>query len=155
MGPLRDFRPWSTRRDLQLTGLSKTTRILNILDCVVISKLGGAAAASEVLANPRSELLLKAALEDVFVDVSQNPARRSFTGKGGVSKCLHTATSLYSFQRDGLVLPFELMLFQGHSLDSRVPQEMKQKELHDLAGQGICLPCLGLIIVSLMLSTGL
>ncbi len=128
---------------------------MNILDCVAIEKLGGAENAFKLMQSPNANQLIMAALEDIFVDVSQNPVRRAFTNSEGISKCIHTATLLYSYQRDGLILPLELMLFQGHLLDMEVPESMRPKQLHDMAGQAICLPCLGLIVTTLMITVGL
>ena len=136
-------------------GISPTSRVLNILDCVVIEKMGGAENAEILLSRPKASQSILAAVEDIYVDVSQNPCRRSFTGSEGISKCIHTASCLYSYKRDGIILPFELMLLQGHALDLKIPDSMRQKQLHDLASMGISLPCLGMIIVSLMLTTGL
>lgn len=154
VGPLASLRPWTGTSQRKFTGISTTDRVLNILDCVAIEKLGGAKLAAEALKSPSAQQILMAAVEDVFVDVSQNPCRRAFTSSEGLSKCLHTATSLYSFQRDGVILPFELMQFQGHGLDIEIPTSMRQKELKDLAGQGICLPCLGLVVTALLITVG-
>ena len=117
--------------------------------------LGGASSAKVAVARPDSTSEIELAMFDVLVDVSQNPSRRYFTNADGVAKCIHTATKLYSFRKDRIVLPFELMLLQGHPESMRIPDDMKCKELHDLAGEGICLPCLGLILTALMLSPGL
>ena len=154
VGTLASLRPWTGTAQRQYTGISQTDRVLNILDCVAIEKLGGAKMAATALNSPVAQQILMAAVEDVFVDVSQNPVRRAYTGSQGLSKCLHTATSLYSFQRDGVILPYELMQFQGHGLDIEIPSSMRQKELKDLAGQGICLPCLGLVVTALLMTVG-
>lgn len=109
----------------------------------------------DMMQLPNASHLILAAMEDVFVDVSQNPVRRAFTNSEGIAKCIHTATSLYSYQRDGVILPLELLIFQGHSLDTVIPERMRPKQVHDVAGQAICLPCLGLIVAGMMLTVGL
>lgn len=126
-----------------------------MLDCVAIASLGGASAAKAVMKSKNAEKIIAAALEDVYIDVSQNPCRRPFSNSQGIMKCLTTSTILYSFRRDGLVLPFELMLLQGHGLDTRIPASLSQRQLHDLAGMGICLPCMGIVFLSMMLTVGL
>ena len=154
VGPLSNLRPWTQFRP-KMVGISQTNRIKEILDCVAIEALGGAKVAAQVLARPNAELLVRAALDDCYVDLSQNPIRRAFTGSDGIMGCLHTGTYLYSFRRDSVILPFELMLLQGHSLDTKIPSCLSQKQLHDLAGMGIFLPCLGCIVVCWMLTVGL
>ena len=94
-------------------------------------------------------------LQDAFVDVSQNPVRRAFINQKGEIKCLHTNTQLYSFDRDGVIIPFEHMLLQGHSQSMMVPTSMSSKDLQALSGMGICLPCIGLVLISMMATTGL
>ena len=66
---------------------------------------------------------------------------------------LHTATQLFSFANQRVVLPVELMLLQGHSMDIQIPHEMRPSTLHDLAGEGICLPCLAVIVLALLMTT--
>ena len=132
--------------------MPKTKRVLEILDCVAIACMGGANAAANVMNGRNPAKAMQAALDDVYVDVSQNPQRRAYSRSNGILKCLHTATCLYSFKRDGVILPIELMFLQGHGLDIKIPPSMRQKQLHDLAGNGICLPCLGSILLATLVS---
>ena len=52
-----------------------------------------------------------------------------------------------------MILPAEMMLLQGWSSESLViPDGMTNKSMRVLAGNGMCLPCLGTVIWSLLLS---
>ena len=141
--------PW-TSKTRKYHGLRATERIKAILDCVAIEVLGG----PTKVAVMKDHEICKG-LENTLVDVSQNPIRRAFTNQKGEAKCLHTNTVLYSFHRDGVVLPFEQMLLLGHSRSLQIPACMKDKDLQSLSGMGICLPCIGLVLTSMMVTTGL
>lgn len=154
VGSLSDLKPWS-RFNPRLLGIPQTRRVMETLDCIAIDMLGGAKAAQHILSKPNAEILVRTALDDCYADVSQNPIRRAYSGSDGILSCLHTGTCLYSFRRDSVIVPFELMLLQGHGLDIRIPSMMRQKQLHDLAGMGMFLPCVACIIVSVMLTVGL
>lgn len=144
-----DLRPWSRGRHApKCTGLSTTPRIAELLDLAVISQLGVPAARS----MQRAASKIHPDLKEVFCDVSQNPARKPWTNSDGITKCLTTSTTLFSFFRDGLVTPLELMIFQGHRAGIHVPNSMSPNALKELAGQGICLPCLGCILLTLSAS---
>lgn len=153
VGPFANLKPWTSLQGLRFTGLSQTPRILELLDCTTICVLGGAQATHKVLQASNARELIQECMQDIVIDVSQNASRKAFTNAAGFAKCLHTATCLYSFAQDRVILPMELMLLQGHSMDLQVPHQMRPAQLHDLAGMGICLPCLGVIITSLLLTT--
>ena len=53
-------------------GLSQTDRIMASLDCVTLDTLGGAEKTASILTKPNWKALVKDAMEDVFVDISQN-----------------------------------------------------------------------------------
>lgn len=91
-------------------------------------------------------------MQNVYADVSQNPVRSPWTGSQGITHCLTTSSLLYTFARQRVVLPIELMYFQGHSREIRIPPGMLQASLRDLAGEGMCLPCLGTLIYSLFVT---
>ena len=149
------LRPWTGLPDRKYMGITPTQRVKAILDAVTIEVLGGARNTRMVLQQRDAASEIERAMWDIVVDLSQNPGRRYFSNAEGVAKCITTASKLYSFRRDRVVLPFELMLLQGHSESLKVPQGMRPKELAELAGEGICLPSLGLIVTSLMLAPGL
>ena len=147
MGVPESFSPWARREDRRLTGVPGFDRAREVLDLAVLQHVG-----YPLCANLSTQELDEACA-DLFTDLSQNPARKAFSNQAGVSKCLTSSSVLYTHARDRVVLPLEMMFFQGHTQELKVPRDFSQKALKDLAGQGICLPCLGLIVYCL-LSTG-
>ena len=149
--------PWTSLNGLKFTGLSMTNRIKQLLDCVCMQVCGGARETERILSlSPemaRNKIL--DLMKDVVLDVSQNPGRRAFSNRLGMAKCLTTSSILYSYRLDRVIFPFEKMLWQGHSVVTKIPSSMSNRELDDLAGIGIQLPSLGLLVVALMSTTGL
>ena len=137
-----DIRPWTSLPGLEWRGLNPTERVKAILDAVACEKLPARKLRAS-LAEKR-ELL-----KHVYVDVSQNPVRRCFTNADGMSPCLTTGTKLYSFYRQGVLLPIELLLLQGHRRGLRVPEDVPQGSLKELAGEGFFLPCMATVLWSL------
>ena len=113
--------------------------MLGLLDAVVWQKLGRAA--RNMSFKEKQERL-----KHVYVDVSQNPIRRPFSGGTGVTGTMTTSSLFYSFARDGAVLPFEMLMWHGHSRLLKVPDSTKSLELKELAGEGMSVPCLGSIL---------
>jgi hypothetical protein len=97
---------------------------------------------------------LEMAMAGVILDISQSHERKTMTNQAGQAPCLTTSSTLYHFGRPGMVLPFEHLLFQGHRRTVVIPSCMSQGDIRDLAGEGIALPCLGLILWSLYLTKG-
>ena len=97
----------------------------------------------------------KELLKEVYCDVSQNPMYRAFTNNKNIAPCLCKSTSLYSFGQDRFLLPFEHLLLQGHRRSLEIPSAIRSNQLSHLAGEGMCLPCLGLVVWSLYLTKGL
>lgn len=144
-------RPWTLLKDRKYVGLNVNARVLAILDCVTMDILGGFAKTQAVLARADRESAIEEAMQSVFVDVSQNPVRRCFSSDG-VAKCQTTSSIIYSFARDRVITPYEQMLLQGHSRNMKLPDTMRQRDVSDLAGMGIFLPCLGLCVVAMLCS---
>ena len=131
-----DAKPWTSVAP-KPEGLVCTARICGLLDAVC----------SEVL--PVSELHASFVrkqhlLQHVYVDLSQNPARRKFS-RAGMCPTMTTSTRLFSFHRNGLLLPLEMMLLQGHRRTLTIPRGLSPEGLKTLAGEGMCVPCLGTI----------
>ncbi len=156
-GELEVLRPWTSQPGRRYLGLKPSPRVLAILDLVTIEVLGGADATVRIMQGEPEHFMPKIedAMSDIIVDLSQNPIRRAFTNSRGISKCMTTASQLYAFRRDGLILSQEQMLFQGHSRKEKYPPSMSQRAIHDLAGVGISLPSLGAIFASMLVTTGL
>ena len=148
-GKYLNLAPWSSLPGLRLTGISSTTRVKAILD------LGGPSKTACLMADPAYPENIRQAMAGVYVDVSQNPCRRAFTNKCGDMKCQHTASIVYSFGRDSVVLPFEMLLLQGHNANIVLPECMSLSELQDLAGMGIFLPNLAAVMLGLWLQVDL
>eukprot|EP00439_Symbiodinium_sp_Y106_P004704 s9218_g1.t1 len=155
VGPLADLRPWTSLPDRQYMALQCTPRIMAIIDCVTMQVLGGAEASQRILQREDRIEVVERVMADVLVDVSQNPIRRAYSKRAGLARCMHTASQLFSFRRGGLVLPVEKMFLLGRARDLRIPSSMTVRDLSNLAGMGICLPCLGLIVLSMATTCGL
>ena len=144
-------RPW-TDAGFELRGLSKSARVKEILNLATLDFLTPEqlrAVRSSTSQDARKKSL-RGFCHELFTDVSQNPARKSHTSRKHLaSKCLTSSSVLYSHARDRLVCPLELLLFQGHSLETRVPSAMRQTSLRDMSGQGMALPCLATIVYAL------
>lgn len=136
------FKLWSPHMSYQTS-----ERCQAILDTVVVEKLG-------LKAINMSFEERKAHLRHVYVDLSQNPRYRSYTNERGITGCLATSTQLYSFQRDALLLPYELLLLQGHSRRLKIPATVSSLQVKTLAGEGISCPCLGTVLWAIYLTKG-
>ena len=150
-----DLKPWTSLPGRQYQGISRSPRVMAILDTVAIHVLGGAAAAARALAMPTRVQFIEAAMRNTIVDISQNPIRRAFSNSSGEAKCLTTSSTLYSYRRDSLMLPLEKLFVQGHGRDTQIPDSMTCNALEELAGMGISLPCLATLLIGVALSTGL
>lgn len=144
-------RPWTLLKDRRYVGVNVSARVLAILDCVTMDILGGYAKTQIVLARADRVSAISEAMKSVFCDISQNPVRRCFS-LDGVAKCQTTSSIIYAFGRDRVVTPYEQMLLQGHSRNMKLPGAMRQRDVSDLAGMGIFLPCLGLCVVAMLCS---
>ena len=89
-------------------------------------------------------------LQDAFVDVSQNPARKPWTNRHGMNRALCSTTTLYSFGQDRLLFPQEYWLLQGWPKDVSFG-EMSGSKLKDMASAGMALPSLASLVWSLYL----
>ncbi|CAE7038707.1 unnamed protein product [Symbiodinium sp. CCMP2592] len=136
-------KPWTSLPDIKLDGISHNARVKEVLDLAVLQYLGRTGC------SDGSEGGVRKKCQDLYTDVSQNPNRKSFTAASGSSRCLTTSSTIYSHGRDRVVLPLEMLFFQGHTVDVKIPDGMKQRSLRSLAGEGICLPCLATLLFAL------
>lgn len=145
----RNLKPW-TFAQRRFTGINATVRAKACIDLAVLQYLGVENASRSMKdLDQQTELV-----SDLFVDISQNPCRKAFSNQEGCAKCLTTATVLYSCKKDRIVLPLELLMFQGHTKELKIPAEMSPDAVKCLAGEGIALPYLATLIVA-MVGTGL
>ena len=133
-----DYKPWGTAAR-RLTGVPKTQRVRECIELAAIAHVGPPGK------HPNS---VREILQDVYIDISQNPCRMAWTNSQQITKCLTTSSLLYAFHRDSVVLPLEMMIWQGHRGDLALPTSMPQNALKELSGQGICLPCLATIVAA-------
>ena len=147
------MRPWTGMKSFAGRGVPRTARALEIIDLAAIETLGSSAMVEKALRNERW-LRDQVVAADLVVDISQNPIRKAFT-KNGKWPCLTTSSQVYSFARDSMLLPLEYMLLQGHRRTLSIPRGMKPSELRDLAGEGMSLPCLALLVWCMVLVKGL
>ena len=153
-GLLSDLEPWTTMPRLRLAGVSPTTRVKEILNCVCMEILGGAYVTQELMKKQNFHRLVRKQMAGVVCDLSQNPHRRAFTNVDCISKCMTTSSILYSFQHDRVILPVEMMLIQGHRENLRIPVSLSPGQLHDLAAMGISLPNLATLVLGIWLQFG-
>ena len=141
-GVAAEERPWTTLPELQWRGMHPLERVKAILDAVVCCSL-----TPEQLSLGLCEK--RELLKHHYVDISQNPDRKAFTNAAGSNPCICTSTRMYSFYREGLLLPIELMYLQGHRRGLRIPEDVRPSAVQALAGEGMSLPCLGTIFWAL------
>ena len=149
------FKPWSSLPGLLMENM--TTRRKEVLDLACISWLQKDGQDAVEVARSKTPAQMKDLCKDLFTDVSQNPARKCWTGKDNTSKCLTTSSALYCRKYDRLALPLELLRFQGHDVDVKLPPPaaVKQSDLHDLAGEGMNLACLATVVQALLVTDSL
>eukprot|EP00435_Cladocopium_sp_Y103_P036300 s883_g9.t1 len=131
--------PWVGNPQFKGASLSMTDRIRGLLDVVVWEKLGRAASS---MSFPEKQ----ERLANTYVDISQNPCRRPCNNSQGIMGTMTTSSIYYSYFRDGAVLPFEMLLWHGHSRLLKIPDDVKGRDLKELAGEGMSAPCLGSIL---------
>ena len=141
------FKPWTGRSQFQGIGLSKTARVLELLDLVCLQAMSHFAKTAKI---SQTELFsgknMDKALENVYVDVSQSCSRMVATTQKGVTPTFTTSSQVYSFRLDRLLTPAEIMLIHGHSLQTRFPLDLTAANLRRLAGEGMAVYCVATVI---------
>lgn len=125
---------------MQLQGVSPTPRVLDLIDVV---------ASSFMAANGLSMSQLSDALAPILLDISQSHSRKAFS-HGGLHKCLTTSSTLYSFKLERVILPQEMLKWQGYPATLKVPDECTQTDLRDFCGEGMFLPSLATCLWALL-----
>ena len=147
----RDLLLWTPH--MSARGIRRSERVDSIIELAALEALAvnpGLQAASSLSFAEKKRLL-----RNIYVDISQNPGYASSTNQKGESGCLATSTTLYSFGQDRIVVPFELLLLQGHRRGLVVPPELKSAALRNLAGEAMFLPCLASVVWCAYLLRGL
>ena len=152
MGIPMDLFLWTPH--MQAVGLCKTDRVLAIIELVALEYLAVDPGLAVARTMTFTELARK--LEDKFVDVSQNPKYASKANAAGILGCLATSSVVYSYHKDRIILPFELLLCQGHRRGLRVPSGISSSTvLRDAAGEAMNLASLASVVWSMYMLKGL
>ena len=141
----KDACPYSANLDAQAAGFASqpTKRVADLMDMTVLhvqKKRRLSSAASKV------------ALREVLLDISQSHSRRPFSGPDGISRCLTTSSRLFFFGQQRLVAAMEHFRLQGYDNSLSAPTGVSDSDLRRMAGEGIALPCLGVIVWAIRLT---
>lgn len=133
------YAPWTSRPEFVGRGIRLTPRTKDLIDCVAIQVMKS----KNLPFNQMAE-----GLKGVFLDVSQSLQRKAYT-QGGMNRCLTTSTVLYSYEHDRMVVPAEMLYFQGYPRTLKIPSSVTQADVANLAGEGMSLPCLATVLWSI------
>ena len=137
-----DAAPWTSRNCTPQRPW--TDRTLDLVDCVAMDVCK---AAGVKLANMAR--VMDQHLDNIIVDVSQSHARRPFTNSEGVHRCLTTSSHLYIFSEKRLATGKEHLALQGWASDmGAMPESLSDREVAELAGEGMHLACLASVLWS-------
>ena len=123
-----------------------TPRVKDLLDCIVIERM---------VAEGSSLTDTLQGMANTIVDVSQSHTRRAYTSQDGRHKCLTTSSQLYSVGHDRIILPLEMLWFQGYPRQLKIPATVSPAHLKHFAGEGMSLPCLAQVLWSILLNVPL
>ena len=141
-----DFNPFTPSKLFKGRGLNGTTkRTLDLIDCCVMDHCKRAKTTVAQCVPTMSEVLL---------DFSQCHDRKPFSNDG-VARTLTTSTHLYYFGQDRVCIGLEHLLLQGYDKNVCLPETMSESDLRRMAGEGIALPCLALLVWALFVTKGL
>ena len=91
-------------------------------------------------------------MKGYFVDLSQALERKTFSCQSKALPTMTTSTLLYSYDQDAAVVGRDMLNMQGQPKAVVVPGDIKDHVLRDLAGEGMAVPCVGLIVWCLFLT---
>ena len=154
LGVAASYCPWQ-HLQLKAVGLRMNSRVKSLLDLVVTDVIVHYLQRNPKTAQKaaRSRAWARKVMSGTVVDTSQNPGRRPFVMRHIGTMC--TSSHLYHFGRDAVILPLEMLFLQGHPSRTEVPYDkMSATHARRLAGEGIALPCLALVVMSLLLTKG-
>lgn len=145
----KDWNPWTDAQNFSGRGLNRNCkRVVDLVNCTAID------ACKRRKLNPAKVKDMQRATQDLILDFSQCHNRKCFSNTDGVAKCLTTASTLYSFRYDRVLLPVEHMYLQGHRKDIIIPSSFSPSLLRAAAGEGIAVPCLGLMVWCVFVTVG-
>ena len=128
--------------------LPSSKRARDLLDCIAMQQMRTKRAR---VGSSISERDVAEHLSHVVADLSQSHKRRPFN-RGPVVRTLTTSSSLWTFAQQRFLTAREHLLLQGYSQATVLPAQMKETDLRHIAGEGISLPPLALVVWSIFLS---
>ena len=124
-------------------------RTKDIVDCTAMQ-----VCKSKGVSVSNMKHVMKQHMKGIIVDVSQSHNSRQFTNAQGVHRCLTTSSHLYIYAEDRFAVGKEHLAFQGWVADMEVfPKGLSNRELRELAGEGMNLPCLASVLWAFFLVT--
>eukprot|EP00971_Amphidinium_carterae_P342084 6481258-Amphidinium_carterae.1 len=120
----------------ELHGLPSTARVVDALNLT-----------ASLFKNENKD----AGQEQVLIDFTQDMSRKPF--QAGAFRTITRTTEFYSFSRDRVVLPAEHLCVLGWC--NVKLEELSPGEVKDLAGDGMALPVIGLVVLSMLCSGAL
>ena len=143
-------RPWTACGLFRGCGISLTSRVRDLLDNMTLL----ACAEKSLPLSSLTGAQIRESVQGHWLDVSQCVTRHK---RARLQECVPTfttSTELYSFSHDRVVLGREMLQMHGHARDLKIPADVPESAVKDLAGQGIALPCLGSVLWALYLCKG-
>eukprot|EP00439_Symbiodinium_sp_Y106_P053768 s69_g7.t1 len=145
-----DYAPYTKNLDLSRSGLSNNVtgqppkRVLDLIDCTAMAV---SSKARKTLPECRSELAATS------LDVSQSHQRRPYSQ--GCCRTLTTSSRIFAFSQNRLLCAREHMMLQGFDENLVVPKQISESALRRFAGEGMGLPCLGTVLLAVLLTRDL
>ena len=140
-----EYHPLTQFPNFQGRGVSRTARVLDLLDCAYVQRCRQFnLPTARVAAN-----LQVVEMRQTLVDVSQGHVRRPLNHVSGEARCLTTSSTLYYMHEDRVLCPKENLLLQGYDSCCRIPDSWTEADTRRIAGEGIALPALGLVVWTL------
>ena len=145
----REYAPFTSKLNMAETGLPlgvtgrPNKRVLDLLDC----------SAMQVCKRSKKTLKeCKPELSETLVDISQSHVRRPMSSASGMARALTTSSRLFALGQGRLLKPIEHMMLQGFQSNIHVPAAVSDTALRKMAGEGMALPCLGTVIMAVLLA---
>jgi hypothetical protein len=85
----------------------------------------------------------------LYIDLSQCISRKKWGSEGF---CLTTTSLIYDFEMDQVWSPKAHLALQGHPVTDLSLEGFSQSDLKDLAGEGMFIPCVGMLMLAIFLN---
>lgn len=138
----REYNPFSKLVNLEdCFGEAPTPRVADLVECAVIQ-------ACQAKSVPIRQW--RKALKGQVLDVSQSHDRRPLSGP--ILRTLTTSSKLFYFDQLRFLQGREHLLLHGYEEEIHTPKNVSDQDLRRFAGEGIALPCLGVVVFALYLT---